>query len=190
MTVVTLVTDAAGRGDNLAEQDYRDIYQELREKRSLADFVALTQSTVSRSWWSQYEAGGKALDWQRKNELRRAVGLEELAPSVAATVAHVAANAAVWQVGTGVADTVILVTPDHPAGLLLSVNGEVHIAEPVSLDNRSAGNVTGVTAASRARRNSAAIGGLRLETRAAHDARRRAAGQTWDAYLSRLLEDA
>lgn len=46
------------------------------------------------------------------------------------------------------------------------------------------------TAPKRVRRPSAGIGGLRPETRAAHDARRRALGLTWDAYLRGLLEDA
>lgn len=190
MTTVTLVTNAARRSDTLSDQDYRDIYTELRERRSLADFLALTKSTVSRAWWSQYEASAKHLDWQRKNELRHAVGLPELAPAPAAAITAVAPDAAVWRVGEGLADMVIMVTPDLPSGTLLSVNGEVHIAGPVVTTVAPAGNVTGVTPPRRARRQSAAIGGLRAETRAAHDARRRAAGMTWDAYLGKLLEDA
>jgi hypothetical protein len=190
MTTVTLVTSADRRADNLSEQDYRDIYAELRERRSLADFIAFTQSVVSRAWWSQYEARAKQLDWQRKNELRRAVGLPDLAPSVGATLLQVSADATVWRVGEGAADTVIFVTPELPSGALLSVNGEVHIARPVATADGAEADVTPVTPASRARRVSAAIGGLRIETRAAHDARRRAAGLTWDAYLSALLDDS
>jgi len=188
MTAVMLVTDPTRRADDLTERDYRDIYQELRQGRSLADFLTLTQSAVSRAWWSQYEAGGKTLDWQRKNELRRAVGLPELAPSVASAMAHVAADASIWQVGEGLPDTVILVTPDHPGGLLLSVNADVHMARPVAVENANKDAVTPVTSDRRARRPVVAIGGLRPETRAAHEARRRALGLTWDAYLGQLLE--
>lgn len=145
MTTVTLVTDTAGRADSLSEQDYRDIYSELRERRSLAEFVALTASTVSRAWWSQYEAGAKRLDWQRRNELRRAVGLPELAPPVAAALADVASDATIWQVGAGQPDTVILITPELPSGALLGVNGAVHIVELGNTPNALEVPVTPVT---------------------------------------------
>ncbi len=144
---VTPITDAAGRADSLPDSEYRAIYDELREGRSLRQFIALLQSDASPSWWSQYEAGSKRLDWQRKNELRRAVGLAELAPSLASVLAAVDPTAAVWQVGAGLADTVILVTPECPSGALLGVNGAVHIVELGNTQNAEKGPVTPITKA-------------------------------------------
>ena len=80
MTAITAVTTPAGRADDLTAADYRDIYDELRGHLSLAEFVARAGSTVSRAWWSQYEAGAKHLNTARRNELRRAVGVPELTP--------------------------------------------------------------------------------------------------------------
>jgi hypothetical protein len=187
---VTLVTDAAGRADSLSAQDYRDIYAELRTKCSLRQFIDLLQSTVSPSWWSQYEASTKHLDTVQRNELRRAVGLPELAPAAAAAVLAVTPEATVWRIGAGPANRVLLITPEAPQRLVLSVNGGVHIFSPEPPINVPTPAVTPVTRPLAARSPRVAIGGLRPATRAALDARRRAAGLTWDGYLARLSAEA
>ena len=40
MTAITAVTTPATRRDDLTDADYRDIYEELRDHLSLAEFVA------------------------------------------------------------------------------------------------------------------------------------------------------
>jgi transcriptional regulator with XRE-family HTH domain len=132
---LTTITTPAGRADNLSEQDYRDIYDELRGYLTLAEFVARSGSTVSRAWWSQYESGVKRLSTARRNELRTAVGVPETAPDVAVALSEVTDASSVWRVGTGVANRVIMVTPNAPNPLNLSVNGDVHILTPVSQEN-------------------------------------------------------
>ena len=57
-----------------------------------------------------------------RNELRRAVGLAALPPTVAEATATASPSAAVWQVGDGVPDTVIMVSGEP---CTISVNGAV-----------------------------------------------------------------
>jgi hypothetical protein len=188
MTTITAVTTPALRADDLSAQDYRDIYDELRDHLSLSEFIVRAGSTVSRSWWSQYEAGIKHLSWARKNELRRAVMPEELAPPAAVAAAAVTENAIVWRIGEGLADRVILVAPEVASPLFLSVNGEVHIVDLAAQQGPADAKVTPVTAYCRSRRPTVGIGGLTCVTRARHDARRLARGETWEQYLARLAD--
>jgi hypothetical protein len=152
MIAVTTVTTPATRADTLTERDYRDIYVELREHLSLSEFIQRTGSTVSRSWWSQYESGGKQLNWERKNELRRAVGLVELAPPVTAAVLAVREDAEVWRVGAGAAQRVVMFAPDAADGLIFSLNGGVHVHSGITPQNPADAEVTPVTAYRKARR--------------------------------------
>lgn len=146
MTHITAISTPDTRRDDLTEADYRDIYDELRGHLSLAEFVARAGSTVSRSWWSQYEAGGKRLSWERRNELRRAVCLSATATPAETAAAAVSENASVWRIGEGLADRVILVTPEAQTPLFLSVNGTVHIVDHSAQQNPVEAKVTPVTA--------------------------------------------
>lgn len=152
MPTITAVTTPATRTDDLLERDYRDIYEELREHLSLSEFIGRTGSTVSRSWWSQYEAGGKQLNWERKNELRKGVGFPLLAPPAAVAVLAVGKDAEVWRIGEGLARRVVMIAPDATEGLILSLNGGVHISNGIAPQNPADAEVTPVTAYRRARR--------------------------------------
>lgn len=130
---VTLVTRDATL-DDLSTQDYRDIYDELRERDecnnsyavSLDKFVALVTSQYSKAQWSKYHNGEATLTRTMRNELRRCVGLKLLPPTVAEATATASPDAAVWSIGDGPAETVILVTTQEP--MLLHVNGAVSMA--------------------------------------------------------------
>ena len=137
-TPATLVTAPHLRVDTLTEGDYRDIYDELRAKASLDRFVAAIRSRVSKAWWSQYERGEVALRPERRNELRQAVGLPELAPSPAQATA-LAADGTVWRVGTEQPDRAIMLGADVRA-VTLHVNGDVRAT--AAAEN---GHVTGIT---------------------------------------------
>ena len=134
MTTVTKITQDATL-DDLSAQDYADIFAEIRERMSLDKFCALVNSQYSKAQWSKYEHGGIAPTRQMRNELRRAVGKPELPPTVAEATAQASPDAAVWQVGEGVPEHVIMVAS---APVTLSVNGSVQVALQTSL-------VTGVT---------------------------------------------
>ena len=131
---VTLVTRDATL-DDLSVADYRDIYDELRQDKSLGAVVALLQSEYSRAMWHQYEHGERALNRTMRNELRRAMGRPLLPPTVAEATAQASPDAAVWQVGEGVPEHVIMVSN---APVTLHVNGSVSTVLQTS-------NVTGVT---------------------------------------------
>lgn len=188
MPPLTALTDPATRADALTAQDYRDLYTELREHLSLTEFVARTGSTVSKSWWCQYEANGKRLTAARKNELRAAVGLPLLAPDVSTVLAAVPDTATVYQVGAGAADRVLLLTPATPHGLFLHVNGDVHITDGSTAAHAADAEVTPITGHQRTRpRPDACTLPLRKATRA-RLAALKTAGETWDGLLNRLAE--
>jgi len=175
---VTLVTRDATL-DDLSASDYRDIYDELRQRDpeagtyavSLDKFVTLVTSAYSKAQWSKYHNGEATLTRTMRNELRRCVGLKLLPPTVAEATAAASPDAAVWQVGEGAAEHVIMVTTTAP--LLLHVNGAVSLADvapamPPSVD------VTPVTRTQRARRHYA-----RPVATEAQNGRREALGVKW-----------
>lgn len=131
---VTLVTRDATL-DDLSVGDYRDIYDELRQDKSLGAVVALLNSEFSRAMWHQYEHGERALNRTMRNELRAAMNLPLLPPTVAEATAQASPDAAVWMVGDGVPEHVIMVSTTP---VTLHVNGAVQTVEKTA-------NVTGVT---------------------------------------------
>lgn len=128
---VTLVTRDATL-DDLSTQDYRDIYHELcrlspdgkrtKDSLSLGDLVILLQSQYSRAMWHQYEKHERQLNRAMRNELRGAMGMPLLLPTVAEATAQASPDAAVWRIGDGVPEHVIMVS-DTP--VTLYVNGAV-----------------------------------------------------------------
>jgi len=110
--------------DELTPADYREIFDELRANRSLRALVETAGAAESRiAYWSRYQRNPDAVpDLDGRNELRRLVGLPELAPPAGDVVtAAVDPAAAVWQVGAGAADRVVLLATPGP--LTIHVNG-------------------------------------------------------------------
>lgn len=100
MTDVTTVTANAESADDLSDQDYRDIYSEVREKMTLRQFVAVAGQHYSIAWWSQYERGEKPLTWHARAALRKIVGLPDLPlPVGAALEGAVDADATICRIG-------------------------------------------------------------------------------------------
>lgn len=178
--IAELVTERAAQAETLSAADYREIFDELRSKTSLRAFAEFIGSGVSFAWWSKYERGeAPHLDRERRQELRRAVGLPALPPTPGELVASVDPNARVWQVGAGRADRVVLVGTEVHEPITVRLNGKVEI---MGEDAGPESHVTGVTRARRnAMRGSIVVGRerwLRL------NARRIAAGQSWDDLLA------
>ena len=136
--------------DDLSTQDYRDIYDELRERDeaagtyavSLDKFVTLVTSSYSKAQWSKYHNGETTLTRTMRNELRLCVGLKPLPPTVAEATSTASPDAAVWQVGNGPAEHVIMVTTQEP--MTLHVNGAVSVVGTEPQSQRD-GVVTAVT---------------------------------------------
>lgn len=124
---VTLLTQNATL-DDLSAGDYRDIFTEIREKMSLDKFCALVNSQYSKAQWSKYEHDANMLPTRpMRNELRRAVGQSELPPTVAECAAQASPDAAVWRVGEGVPEHLIMVGSDP---ITLHVNSGVTVVTP------------------------------------------------------------
>lgn len=148
---VTLVTRDATL-DDLSDKDYREIYEELcrlsqdgkRTKESLSfdKFIALVGSAFSKALWARYESGEVRLNRAQRNELRAAMNRPLLPPTVAEATAQASPDAAVWSVGDGVPEHVIMVS-DTP--VTLCVNGSVSTVAPKC-------DVTKVTRARRTRK--------------------------------------
>lgn len=132
---MTTYTLRPAGSDNLTASDYRDMFEELREGRSLRELVSEAGAAEGRiAYWSRYGRNPDAApDLEGRNELRRLVGLPELDPPAGEVVTAAAdPAAAVWQVGDGLADRVILLA--EPGPVTIHVNG----AGPQVVD--SAGN--------------------------------------------------
>ena len=122
---VTLLTKDATL-DDLSAGDYRDIFSEIREKMSLDKFCALVSSQYSKAQWSKYEHDTAMQPTRRmRNELRIAVDRPELPPTVAECTAQASPDAAVWRVGEGTPEHVIMVGSDP---VTLHVNSGVTVA--------------------------------------------------------------
>jgi hypothetical protein len=113
--------------DNLSLQDYQDMVQDLRTTLSLDKLIAVLNSQYSKPLWSKVEKGEVAPNRNQRNELRRHYGMPPLPPTVAEATAAASPDAAVWQVGEGVPDVVIMVTAQEP--ITLYVNGSVSVGD-------------------------------------------------------------
>lgn len=138
---VTKITQDATL-DNLSLTDYQDMVQDLRTTLSLEKLILVLGSQYSKPLWAKVEKGESAPNRNQRNELRRYYGMSPLPPTVAEATSTASPDAAVWQVGEGAAETVILVTTQEP--ITLHVNGAVSVAstEPQSQQNAP---VTAVT---------------------------------------------
>lgn len=112
--------------DDLSLSDYVDMVQELRGTLSLEKLIAVLGSQYSKPLWDRVAKGEAAPNRNQRNELRRYYGMPLLPPTVAEATAAASPDAAVWQVGDGPADSVIMVTGTEP--LTLHVNGAVSVA--------------------------------------------------------------
>lgn len=159
--------------DNLSDGDYRDIYDELRAGVSLAAFVDMIASVYSRAQWSKYERGETTLNRTMRDELRVAVDMDKLPPTVASAMSAVSPDAHVVQVGDGVPNQVVLRDSSGPQARIV-MNGGVELAS----DRR-------VTEVTRARRRNISI---------PHDVfervnrRRIEAGLSWSEFLEKINE--
>ena len=100
-----------------AEDMYRDIYEDIRGKMTLADFVKATGEIYSAGWWSKYERKQlpNGLTWKAKQALRLLVGLAPLPPTVDDVLGEVDENAQIWRAGPEDApvDAVIMLAGDE-----------------------------------------------------------------------------
>ena len=124
VTAVTLVTKDATL-DDLSRDDYRDMVVELRGMMSIDKMIAALDSKWSKPLWAKVEHGEIAANRSQRNELRRYFGKPPLPPTVAESTATASPDAAVWQVGEGPAEHVIMVTTPGP--MILHVNGAVTV---------------------------------------------------------------
>ena len=138
---VTLVTKDATL-DNLSLSDYVDMVQDLRTTLSLEKLISVLGSQYSKPLWAKVEKGEVAPNRNQRNELRRYYGMPPLPPTVAEATAAASPDAAVWQVGSGPAEHVIMVTTPEP--ITLHVNGAVSVASAAAQQPAS-DHVTAVT---------------------------------------------
>lgn len=184
---MTTLTTAATY-DDLTDSDYRDIYDEIRAGHALRGFIEVAGSTLSASWWSQWEKGGKNLTRRARNDLRRAVGLPLLPPTVEeAVAAHVHPDATVARVGDD---------PQARRVLLLATGDDVTVTWNGSGPQMAASaDVTGVARTQpentvrRSRRTKRAALSVSVELHEQLNAARQRAGLSWPAFLSRLVEE-
>lgn len=124
MIPVTLITKNASQ-DTLTAQDYREIFEELRQHHSLRAFVELAKSSISIAWWSRYERGEAPITRPACSDLRRAVGLPALFPTILESVADVDPDAEVIEIGESSEPVKRLLKLRTTQSLFISANGVV-----------------------------------------------------------------
>lgn len=188
---VEVLTTCAGL-DALHPEDYREIYDELRQfdlernryAVSIDKFCVLVGSRYSKALWSKWDHGLCELNREQRNELRRVVGLPALPPSVAETLRVVDENAEVVRVGDEEVLRVVLVGTQEP--LTLHVNGAVEACFGGCVgDEAAAADCVRVTPVTRAQRRHVS---LSAETFERVNAVRVARGLSWEALLGLALE--
>ena len=175
---VTLVTRDATL-DNLSAADYRGIYDELRGRDaatggyavSLDKFVTLVTSAYSKAQWSKYHNGDTALTRQMRNELRAAVGLPVLPPTLEEVAGTLNPDALVVRVGDEAPHSVILLATQK--SLSIGVNGTIWAKDTTEATEAS---VTKVTRSQRRRY-------VRPTATEAQEARRLAVRASWWAVI-------
>ena len=145
---VTLITKDATL-DDLSLSDYVDMVQDLRTTLSLEKLITVLGSQYSKPLWAKVEKGEVPPNRNQRNELRRYYGMPPLPPTVAEATAAASPDAAVWQVGQGPADSVIMVTGTEP--ITLRVNGAVSVVD-VQVESPASAHVTEVTRTKRQRK--------------------------------------
>ena len=78
-----------------SDEEYRIIYQELRKTLTLRKFVEYIGSSMSHATWDKYDKDPKMLTRRMRQELRRAVKLPPLPPTVQEAISDVDADATV-----------------------------------------------------------------------------------------------
>jgi hypothetical protein len=175
---VTMVTRDATL-DDLSLTDYQDMVQDLRTTLSLDKLILVLGSQYSKPLWAKVEKGEAPPNRNQRNELRRYYGMPLLPPTVAEATATASPDAAVWQVGEGVPETVIMVTGTEP--MTLHVNGAVSVADPAAQMPRNSGyNGQGATKRYETYRT-------RPTATKAQDERRSALGVKWAEIIERGL---
>lgn len=117
---VTVVTRNA-TADNLTDSDYGEVFAELRQQHSLAQLCVLLRSKYSRALWNKYERSDMQLTRTMRNELRAAVGLPVLPPTLEEVAATVNPDALVVKVGEEAPHSMILL--GTAGSLTIGVNG-------------------------------------------------------------------
>ncbi len=85
--------------DNLTDQDYMDILEELLQTHTLRELVVVLQSQYSFGHWASMRKGERAILRPAKNELRVAMKLPPLPPTITEAMAVVDENAEVYRTG-------------------------------------------------------------------------------------------
>jgi hypothetical protein len=169
---------ANATADDLADDDYRAIYEEVRSRSGLRQFASDVGGLYSIAWWSKYEHGEIELTRAARSALRQIVGMAALPLTVVEAAAAADPDAAVYQVGGDVADRVLLIGCAET--VTVRINGAVEVIEdtPVTEVTRPRGRA--------ARRVEISVPAELFErlNRARNDR-----GVSWGRFLGGLLED-
>jgi hypothetical protein len=113
--------------DSMTPAQYAADYAVLRNHAgSLDKFVALTGSAYSKATWNKWERGESPLTRQMRNDIRRGMCVPELPMTVTEATGKASPDAAVWLVGSGSVDTIVMVGEGEYD---LHVNGAVTVAQ-------------------------------------------------------------
>jgi len=102
----TLTKNAAV--DSLSDQDYMEILEELLQTHTLRELADVLHSDYSFAYWSKVKRGESPLHRKGKNELRAAMKLPLLPPTIIEAVAVMDENGEVRRIGTEAPDLIYM----------------------------------------------------------------------------------
>ncbi len=194
MAVTVITRD--GALDALHPDDYREIYDEIRQYDaatnrygvSLDKFVALVESSYSKTTWWKWHQGELELTRTMRNELRRGVGMPPMNLTIAEAVAGVDENAEVVQVGGETPNRVVLVGT-HEA-ITLHLNGTIAAVAGLdgaarSLTPQAAGKAVVTSVTKRLARRSVSLPMTVFERT---NEARLSAGLSWEDFLGLAVQ--
>lgn len=191
-----------GQADDLSPDDYRTIYDELRDGISL-DRMLRTQpgearprldSQYTKGTWGRYEATGK-LNEQMKDDLRRAVGLPPRPRTAAEAVQDIHPLAEVVRVSNGHAGParrVVMLATHENVTLRWMQDGQASVegAPEAHTESAPAAPARADAQTARVRPRTRAVRGFSVPARigARLEAVRAEIGGSWGATFERLIE--
>lgn len=112
---MNLITENAAQ-DDLSEQDYLDMLSELLQTYTLRQLVDVLHSDYTFGAWAKYKTGERPLPRDAKNELRAALKLPLLPPTIEEAMRVVDANAKVYRKGVEAPDLVYVMNEAESGG--------------------------------------------------------------------------
>lgn len=131
--------------DDLTEQDYMDILEELLQTHTLRELTDVLHSEYSFAYWSKIRRGEGQLVRKGKNELRGAMKLPPLPPTIEEATAQADPNSEVRRIGSERPDLIYMLNRTETGELSPVTGVTAVVASPQWANERKNDKVFNMT---------------------------------------------